>query len=312
MDEKELDFRGLSSSDKTCFFTYVRSIDGIRHARFLIKSLRTFGGSYRDCPVLIFNFQTGGGVESDIGLDNVHVFSVDRDREQERYWFGDKVLGCSMAEEIVGRHVHSLVWLSTQCLILQPPVQFDLNRSFSAAFRPVHIKNIGLRVDEPIDSFWSGVYHTVGIEECPYSIQSFVEGFEIRPYFNTHLFSIDPSLGILQTWLEHFREMISNEKFQSGPCQDEEHQIFLHQAILSALILKVVDRERVRILPMEYSYPLHLHQEVPIPLRPASFNQLVCPVYEGVYRHPDTLNGLVLQEPLKTWMVENRPSENEG
>jgi len=246
----------------------------------------------------------------DLGLENVHIIPVEQDRVLE-YWFGDKVVVGSMAEELVRGNVRSLIWLSPQCLILHPPFQFDLDKLYEAAFRPVHIKNIGLPTNDPLDPFWEAVYGTVGIDGLSHSIRSFVDGHEIRPYFNTHIFSVDPSIGILQTWLEHFREMISDEGFQTGPCSDQEHQIFLHQAILSALVCKMLDWEKVRILSQGYSYPLHLHQDVPIHNQPESLNQLVCPVYEGIYQHPETLNGLEVHEPLKTWILNNMPIQED-
>jgi hypothetical protein len=291
-----------------CFFTLVKSVQGKRHTQFLLKSLRTWGGPLADSPFLVFQFRTEEAVEFDFGLENVHVIPVELDRGLE-YWFGDKVVVCSMAEKMMGGYVHSLVWLSAQCLILHPPFLFDLDRSYEAAFRPVHIKNIGLKMDEPLHPFWRAIYDRVGIDDLSHSVRSFVDGHEIRPYFNTHIFSVDPSVGILQTWLEHFRGMTSDEVFQSESCRDQEHQIFLHQAVLSALVGKMLDWERVRILSEEYSYPLHLHREVPLHLQPASLNQLVCPVYEGVYQHPNTLNGLEIHEPLETWILDNMPTQ---
>ena len=309
MDGEILDFQKRHFDESTCFFSIIRSPESKRQAQFLLKSLRTFGGSLHDCPVLIFQMYADEEAELDVGGVNVHVIPVDMDRVLNNYWFGDKVYACSLAEEMVQGHARSLVWLSTQCLILHPPVQLDLDHSCDVALRPVHIKNIGLNVDEPVNSYWRAIYDAVGMDDCPYAIRSFVDGHEIRAYFNTHLFSVDPSIGILQTWLEHFREMISDPGFQSGPCNTQEHQIFLHQAILSALIVKMVDWERVRILPCEYSYPLHLHLDVPLHLRPTSLNSQVCPVYEGVYQHPATLNGLQVQEPLNTWILDNMPAD---
>lgn len=52
--------------------------------------------------------------------------------------------------------------------------------------------------------------------------------------------------------------MVTDEAFQAGPCRDELHRIFLHQAILSTLVAKQLDWERVRLLPPEYNYPLNL------------------------------------------------------
>ncbi len=299
-------------SEEIYFFMLVRSYEEEKHAHFLLKCLRTFGGPLHNCPVLVFQLHPRRKAKLDFNLDNIQFIPIDVDPKFRSYWFGEKVYVCSLAEEMVEGNVHSLVWLNAQCLVLLPPILFDLGDCYDAAFRPVHIKNVGLSIDEPLDSFWEEIFRVVGIDQCSYSVRSFVDEKEILPYFNTHLFSIDPSKGILRIWMEIFSEMISNRDFQSGSCSDQEHQIFLHQAILSALITKILDRGRVRILPAEYSYPLHLHREVPLHLRPETLNQLVCPVYEGVYQHPATLNGLDVHEPLKTWITDNMPAKNEG
>lgn len=307
MDQERLNTIRLSSAEKICFFSMVRSLEGEKHARFLYKSLRAFGGSLRDCPILIFQTNPEREDHIDFDIEDVHVIPLEIDEELRNYWFGEKVYACSVAEEMVGGDVRSLVWLSTQCLILNPPVLFDLIPAYDAALRPVHIRNIGSLIDEPLDNFWSEVYHLIGIDEFQHTVTSFVDGDKLRPYFNTHIFSINPSKGILQTWLEYFRKMITDRDFQSGPCGDQEHQIFLHQAILSALLIRDLDWERIRVLPDEYSYPLHLHQEVPSALRPISISSQVCPVYEGIYQHPDTLNGVEVLEPLNSWIIKNMP-----
>jgi hypothetical protein len=295
--------------DKTCFFILVTSPEAEVHAHFLISSLRTFGGDLRACPIWVFlpNQERVSTLYTD--LEDVHVFPTTIEEAFGRYYFTYKVHTCALAEEMAAREFRSLIWLSPQCLIVNPPDLLALSPSFDAAFRPVHIRNVGLPVGEPLDSYWREVYRRVGIDDPAHSIESFVDQQSLRPYFNSHLFSINPAKGVLRTWLTYFKRMITDQKFQSGPCQDEVHQIFLHQAILSALLPKMLVWERIRILPPEYSYPLHLHHEVPEARRPASLNDLVCPVYEDTYRFPDTLNGLEVHTPLKEWLIRHDLSD---
>jgi hypothetical protein len=297
-----------SLNDQTCFFILVTSLEGEKHARFLIESLRTFGGDLRACPIWVFlpNRERVSTIYTD--LEDVHVFPIEIEEAFSRYYFTYKVHTCALAEELAESEFRSLVWLSPQCLIVNSPDLCDLSPSFDAAFRPVHIRNVGLPVEEPLDAYWREVYRNVGVDDPPYSVESFVDLQELRPYFNSHIFSINPMRGVLRTWLTHFKRMIMDQAFQSGPCQDEVHQIFLHQAILSALLPKILAWERVRILPPEYSYPLHLHHEVPEARRPGSLNDLVCPVYEDAYRFPDTLNGVAVDGFLRDWLISRGPT----
>ena len=72
--------------------------------------------------------------------------------------------------------------------------------------------------------------------------------------------------------------------------------------MLCALLTKEVSWDRVRVLPSEYSYPLHLHHQVPPKRQARSLNDLICPVYERTFQHPATLHGLAVDEPLDTWL----------
>ena len=312
MAEERIDTNAVSPAGKTRFLILVRSVKGQRRARLLIESLRAFGGRLRDCPVWVFLPYPASVPCEYPGIEKVHCMPLVLEDEFRHYLFADKVHACAQAEAMaVQEDVRSLVWSSPSSLILNPPVLCDLSPSFDAAFRPVHIKNVGLSVDEPLDDFWKEIYRTVGVSDTPLTVESFVDSRQLRPYYNTHLFSMNPSKGVLRTWFECFKTMVSDQAFQSGPCGDQDHKIFLHQAILSALVTKLLDWERTRILPPEYSYPLHLHQQVPQTRRPQTLNSLVCPVYEQVYRYPDTLNGIQVHEPLSSWLMKRMPTKRD-
>jgi hypothetical protein len=94
--------------------------------------------------------------------------------------------------------------------------------------------------------------------------------------------------------------MVDDVGFQAGPCQDVPHQVFLHQAVLCALLTKNLGQAQIRALPPEYSYPLHMHQQVPAAQQASSLNELVCAVYEDVL----PLDGLIVREPLRSWLGE--------
>ena len=298
-------------ADRTCFLLLVGSDWGERHARLLIESLRTFGGELSDCPVWVFLADPDGVPGSTLDIKGVRCIPLVREDELQPYIFADKVRACAQAERMADGNVHSLVWFSLTTLIVGPPVLFDLAPAFDAAFRPVHHRNIGSLAAEPLDDFWSGVYRAVGLEDAPFTVESYVDSLQLRPYFNTHMFAVDPSLGLLRKWWELFQGLVTDDEFQSGPCADRPHQIFLHQAVLSGLVAKMMGLERICILPPEYSYPLHLHQEVVPALRPQKLNNLVCPVYEQEYRYPETLSGIEVDEPLRSWLAACTPVEKD-
>ena len=66
----------------------------------------------------------------------------------------------------------------------------------------------------------------------------------------------------------------------------------------------MLPEQSIRILPPEYSYPLHLHDKIPQASRASSLNELVCAVYEEEYPQPQSLKELEIREPLRSWLLK--------
>jgi hypothetical protein len=289
--------------NETCFLILFRSEAGERLARIVIESLRTFGGTLCDSPVWAFVLDPYQVSHTLPGIEGVHRFPLTIEEDCPPYPFAEKVYACARAEEMAGPEIRSLVWLSLDCLVINPPVLFDLGPSADAAFRPVHHRNIGSLAHEPLDDFWQGVYQALEIDDMPYTVESFVDSQTLRPYFNTHCFAFRPAMGLCQAWWAHFKTMVTDTAFQAGPCRDELHQIFLHQAILSTLVPEVLAWERVRLLPPTYNYPLNLLNEIPPDRRASTLNSLVNAVYEDAFPWGD----IEVHQPLHTWLRERLP-----
>ena len=296
-------------SDEIRFHLIFRSEMGERLARTVIESLRAFGGPLRDCPVWVFVLDPARVSHALPGLEGVRCFPLTLKEGCPPYAFAEKVYACAVAEEMAGPEVRSLVWLSLDCLIVSPPVLFDLGPApgiarADAAFRPVHHQNVGSPAHEPPDGFWQGIYRALGVSEMPHTVESFADAQTLRPYFNTHCFALNPATRLGQSWWEHFKALASDRAFQAGPCRDQVHQIFLHQAILSTLVAKQIDWGQVRLLPPEYNYPLNLLGEMPPELRAPTLNSLVNAVYEEAF----PWDQIEVQEPLISWLRERLPN----
>jgi hypothetical protein len=285
------------------FVTLVGSPEEDEGARLLIASLRAFGGRLSRSSFWVLAMDPEGVSRTCHGLPDVTSLPLERDAAFPRYPFAAKVNACAQAERMAGRDGCTLVWLNALGLIVNPPLAFDLAPPHAVAFRPVHIRNVGSLAAEPLDAYWAAVYRTVGLADTSQSLESFIGAERLRPYFNTHLFAFDPSLGLMAAWRDLFLQMLADSAFQDASCRDELHRIFLHQATLSALLTRRLEWDRLRFLPPEYSYPLHLHHRIPSDRRPATLNELVCPVFEEPFRYPGALNGLAVREPLLSWLV---------
>jgi len=246
----------------------------------MIQSLREFGGRLSGESLLAFAPEGVDIRDTFRGVPGVEAVELDFDERVGRYPFGTKVLACARAEQRAQKGFGSLVWLGATCLVTRPPELLELDQTHDVAFRPVHIRNVGSPGAEPLDDYWRALYDAVGLRDTDLRVEPMINPELLRPYYNTHCFSVNPRLGLMEQWQEMFCRMIQDREFQSGPCSDDLHRIFLHQAVLSALVIRTVDPARIRVLPPEYSYPLHFHDRLPRECRAESLDDLVVPVYE--------------------------------
>ncbi len=293
--------------DPTIFMTKVRTPAGKRAAYLLVESLRAFGGEMSGCPFWVFDLAPQDRADQDFDSALAQVIPLDVPKDLLSYHFGDKVYACARAEQLAPAGVHALVWIDPSCLVVNPPLLYGLAGEMDAAVRPVHIRNVGLPETEPLDAYWEKVYETVGVQDIQAVVESFVDGQRIRAYFNTHAFAVNPAKGLLHAWLEGFEKLAGDQEFQAGACQDNLHQIFLHQAVLSALLAVWMAPERLRILPPDHNYPYNLHQSLSPDRRAAALNDLVSFTYEGRSIIPADVADIEISEPLRSWLAQHAP-----
>jgi hypothetical protein len=286
------------------FITKVRTPAGKAAARLLIESIQAFGGVMSSYAIWVFATDPQNEPCSDLACSQVKVFPLSVPEAVKNYPFGEKVFACAHAEALASAAVNSLIWLDLNYLIVQPPKLFDLGTEFDAALRPVHIRNVGLPPSEPLDAFWKGIYAALGIDNVQSTIHSFIDQQCLRAYFNSHGLAVRPGKGLFQRWYEHFERLVCDREFQAAVCQDERHQIFLFQALFSALVASSVEPQRLRILPAVYNYPYNLQGRVPADRRAAALNDLVCFTFEGRSIHPNTVTDIKIREPLRVWLAE--------
>ena len=271
----------------------------------MINSLRTFGGELRNTPFWVFSTESDKLESLMDGYTLVWPLSLPV--PGPGYLFEKKVTACAKAETLIPPGIDNLAWVDPGFLFTAPPTELLLEKRYQAAFRPVHIRNVGLPSGEPLDSFWKGICTAVRVEDLQGQVTSFVDGQHLRTYFNSHAFSIRPGLGLMSEWLEIFLQLAHDAQFQAEACRDESHQVFLFQALLSTLVSSRVDRKRVKILPATYNYPYNLQERIPAGRRLAALNEAVCFAYEDLPLHPDMLQGIDVHEPLKGWLEANIP-----
>jgi hypothetical protein len=220
------------------------------------------------------------------------------------YYFGGKVAACAQAEAILAGEAGSLVWMSNDCLFLQPPELLQLDKSCDAALRPVHIRNIGLLSGQEPDPFWRKIYERVGLNKEPLPVEAFIGKESLQAYFNSHIFAVNPYLGLMGRWYALFEGLLLDEAFQGSACEDTLNKVFLHQAILSALLAQELGEDRIRILPPVYSYPYNLQEQVPPERRARRMDDLVCLAHEYRSLDPEQIIDIEISETLRSWLKE--------
>lgn len=291
---------------QTVFLTSVRSAHGKVYARILIDSIRTFGGALRDCPIWVFEANSHKVPCQELEGNGTRVIPLDVPNTVRDYMFGDKVYACARAEAMATPEVQSLVWIDPTCVVVNPPLLFDLGTPFDAAVRPVHIRNVGLLAGDPLDVFWQAIYAAVDVNDIASTVESFADGQRLRAYFNSHTFAVNPKKGILRRWFALFEKLVCDQEFQARACADERHQIFLFQALLSTLLAASFDPQRIRILPPTYNYPYNLQASLPPGRRTQSLNDLVCFTYEERSLNPSEMKDIEIREPLKAWLTAHQ------
>jgi hypothetical protein len=128
------------------------------NAHLLVDGLRTFGGPLRECPVWILEMRPESAPCGELAGPGIDIVRLEVPEALPRYFFTYKVYAWAQVEEWADPSVRSLVWLDPGCLILRPPMHFELAPPQGAAFRPVHIRNVGSPAGEALDPFWQGVY----------------------------------------------------------------------------------------------------------------------------------------------------------
>jgi hypothetical protein len=281
------------------FLTVARQ-ETLGQTSLMIDSLRTFGRELKEVPFWVF--ATDPENLHELEDDHTHVVPLTLRNPENAYLFERKVTACAQAEALAPPGTATLTWVDPGVVFTAPPLEFLLDEKHDAAFRPVHIRNVGLAVGEPLDSFWKGICIVVGVEDIQGKVTSFVDGQELRTYYNSHAFSILPGLGLMRAWLDTFLQLAHDAHFQAEACQDESHQVFLFQALLSTLVASRLDQRRVKILSPNYNYPYNLQERIPAGRRLVTLNEAICFSYEDLPLHPDKLQEIGVLEPLKGWL----------
>jgi hypothetical protein len=126
----------------------------------------------------------------------------------------------------------------------------------------------------------------------------------LRPYFNSGVLVVKPGKGLLRAWRDRYVDVHDEPSLREFYEKDSRYRIFVHQAVLSGVILSEFETHEIVELPPSYNYPLHLHGEDVTENRPAAMDDLVTIRHEGFYSDPLWQEKMQAGDPLKRWLRE--------
>lgn len=278
----------------------------------LVESIRAFAGSLSQAPIWCFIPQygkklTAQTVDRLTKLDAT-LMPYEIDLEVARFFFAADIRAAGLAESTATGKTDLLVWLSSNTLILKEPGAFMLHDDKSLGYRPVHHTNVGSVYDTPLDPFWTLVYKHCNVpDDRVFPMETHIDGQKIRPYFNAGILITRPEQKLFRIWHDTFFKVYQEPDLQDLYKQDERYIIFIHQALLSGIILKVFTQEEIQELPNTYNYPAHLYEEDVTGDRPTILDELVAVRHEGFYRDPDWRQKMPASDSLTQWLTERLP-----
>jgi flavin reductase (DIM6/NTAB) family NADH-FMN oxidoreductase RutF len=269
----------------------------------LAASIRKFGGSLSDYPIWVLIPKPVESIAKemrDLFLSlNVELIPFSPE-DEPKFPFITHVLAAANAELLAKEKTKLLAWLGSNTIIFNEPKHFLLDDDKNLGYRPVHHTNIGSFFDEPINSFWEQVYQKCNVsKEQIFPMKTHVDHNKLRPYFNAGCLIIRPEKGLLQSWWNFYKDLFNEQSFKDYYNKNYLYAIFIHQAVLSGVILSSMERNELYELPFDYNYPLNLYYNCPVVYRAKNVNKLITVRYED----PGDLKKVPIQDPLKSWLI---------
>jgi len=287
--------------------TYVSDNIQERSTRAFIKSVREFGGKYRDSKIYILLADPINFPCESLKAENVILLPLKMDPEFRGYPLAIKAFAAAQVEQIVKDDVLSLGWFDPATLVLNSLDELDLENQYSAAIRPVSLLNtIGIAPGSEPNDYWSSIYNELGLnyKNVP-AYETVVDEKPIQAYFNCEIFSVDPRLGIFTEWAKVLTKFLKDAEYQKNVCNTFLRRLFLHQAVLSGVIISKVDPGDIKPLSIKTGYPFNQHERLSNKKKIKSLDELSAIIFDYQWdRNPRWREKIPAKERLSDWLTD--------
>ncbi|MCD4793930.1 MAG: hypothetical protein K8R54_11890 [Bacteroidales bacterium] len=222
----------------------------------LIKSIRKFGGKYKNIPIYSYqprkSFQISQDTVQFFEKNNVEYIDLDLNTKFKYYPLANKPIACSHAEQNI--NVESLIFLDSDVVIFNEPDEFFINNNSQVRLRAVDVKNIGIESFTDINSkYWKNIYKLLNIKEKMF-IKTTVDDKSILSYWNSGHIVSHRSNNLFSNWYKNFQKVMDKRY------KPQEGIFFVEQSVFAATVralgLKISDFSK------KYNFPIHMHNKI--------------------------------------------------
>lgn len=297
--------------NKITFSTILWSGDSAAEVLLWVHSLRAHGGQLSASQVLLMLPEAvdlpNEAIKAALESANVLLERFNVPSEILRFPYAAKIYAGAAAESLCADETAVLVWMDPDTIILHEPTELMLLPRFDLACCPVHLKNISAGINHPPERFWQLIYDTCGIQaETLIPMTTTVDNELIRPQMTAGLLSFRPGLRLMRRWKQRFLEIYQTESMRQDYQRNVLYKIYIHQAVLTGVLLAGVDTSRRLMLPSRFNYPVFLHPRVVPQKRLARLNDAVTLRYDefAFFNQPGWLDIMPVEDPILSWLDE--------
>jgi len=294
-----------ASTARLVFVTYAVGLPQARKVEVLIDSIRTFAGAYAAAPVYVAADPAASSALSTSRQTAVHLVGLAVPEIARDVPLAVKAYAAAQVEGMLPPHVDTMLWMDPETVVLSPPLGLVLEAKQAVAMQPVFLLNrVGLPPDRPVDGYWSRVYREAGVNVSTLpTLQASADQGPVRFYINCGVIAYRPAKRLCAEWARALTAVLSDTTYRREHVADPLHAVFLHQAVLSAVIAaRTLPGER-RWIPINHGYPLGQHERLPAERRVKRLNDVACLIYDQVWdAGPGWMSAIPADEPLRTWL----------
>jgi hypothetical protein len=243
------------------FVAYAGSEAQVRNITRLVRSLREFGGAYKDAPFWIYLDPELGESSMEklkqFETINVKLGVVSVPEAASWYFLSGMVFSAAAAEKEAADSARIVVFLGSDTIILQQPDEFILPEGINLGYRPVMHRNISPLFSDELDSYWSRAYEIMQIRpETIFPMVTPADSDVIRPYFNASCLTARPEKCIFSRWSDVYLELCADSTLKTECLNSQPRRIFTFQVALTGAILNSCAKNEIIEMSDRYNYPI--------------------------------------------------------